>query len=1155
MKIKVNLTLLMLCCVSFFYAQQQPMSCGFDQATKEFLKDPVARKAHEAYNRYAKSIEKQFKSGALSAKMNTTYTIPVVVHVYGRTQHGKTITYQKVKKAIDIVNEDFTGKNPDFNSVDNAFRNRRGTLSIRFALAKLDPNGASTDGVLFHETEETGFGLRSFDNNVKDYAWDNYKYMNVYIMGDHKNDGGSTQSGVAWLPDTGMSNDNLARVVYNGQYLHGNTNTEFASIFTHEFGHWLNLYHTFNGNGCNDPNGDYVSDTPKEDTNATNRGCTVGASECGNLINYENYMGYESSGGCAKMFTQGQVTRMITGLNHPARRTLWTTANLAATGVTLDKAYFEADNTIFESNNNDGSVEKTSYDVSINGGTFALSSGNLAQGTHFNTSLPSGLSVSISVLNNTTIRVSFNGKATSHAISNNGSGSITFNNAAITGGTSSLVTNKLAFNFRFHDPYKVVYNNIADLTARTGAVWQPFTIKESGMNNKYGIFFNGGDLEIESNKQALVMQAGTRNVTLIQANQLISSASNWVNGGVFPNLPDVKTSSYTAWHGRTAYVGFQLKGLNTQTLHGWMRIRVNSNGSEITLLDYAYSTRPNGAIRAGSQTLEPVDPTCNDGIQNGDETGVDCGGSCAPCTTDPTCNDGIQNGDETGIDCGGSCAPCTTDPTCNDGIQNGDETGIDCGGSCEPCNTNVTYCNASTTTNGTLHITNVKFGSIDNTSTNAAYNDFTGQSTNLTAGQATALAVKVNNEHWTFNAVGVWIDWNNNGDFTDSGELVLSKFAAGPYTANVTPPSGAVSNTSLRMRVRIGYGSESKITPCGTDTYIGEVEDYSVRVGGGTTPTCNDGIQNGDETGVDCGGSCEPCVAEPTCTDGIQNGDETGIDCGGSCEPCVAEPTCTDGIQNGDETGIDCGGSCEPCQTNVTYCSATGNGGPEGISNVTFAGINNSSVRNASGYDNFTSIAANVSAGSSHNLRVNIIGYRDGAADEIYAFFDWNQDGDFADTGEKLTLTKTSNLVGDISVAVPSSARTGSTRMRLLVSYYDNESNPCDTGSNDVRYGEYEDYTVNVAASKSANAGNDSFVTVETNPIQGKTLKLEFSDVSARDVSIVVYNANGRRVASFDRKMNSGRSLSVELSNVKSGLYFAKIATKERSNSVKFIVR
>ncbi len=50
--------------------------------------------------------------------------------------------------------------------------------------------------------------------------------------------------------------------------------------------------------------------------------------------------------------------------------------------------------------------------------------------------------------------------------------------------------------------------------------------------------------------------------------------------------------------------------------------------------------------------------------------------------------------------------------------------------------------------------------------------------------------------------------------------------------------------------------------------------------------SCFDRFQNGDETGVDCGGSsCNVC---PTCDDGIQNGDETGIDCGGSdCQECV----------------------------------------------------------------------------------------------------------------------------------------------------------------------------------------------------------------------------------------------------------------------------
>ncbi|MCB0556003.1 MAG: T9SS type A sorting domain-containing protein, partial [Phaeodactylibacter sp.] len=44
---------------------------------------------------------------------------------------------------------------------------------------------------------------------------------------------------------------------------------------------------------------------------------------------------------------------------------------------------------------------------------------------------------------------------------------------------------------------------------------------------------------------------------------------------------------------------------------------------------------------------------------------------------------------------------------------------------------------------------------------------------------------------------------------------------------------------------------------------------------------------------------------------------------------CIASggstPTCSDGIQNGDETGIDCGGSCAPCNTGCTYATLNSN--------------------------------------------------------------------------------------------------------------------------------------------------------------------------------------------------------------------------------------
>jgi hypothetical protein len=69
---------------------------------------------------------------------------------------------------------------------------------------------------------------------------------------------------------------------------------------------------------------------------------------------------------------------------------------------------------------------------------------------------------------------------------------------------------------------------------------------------------------------------------------------------------------------------------------------------------------------------------CDDGLRNGDETDVDCGGSCPLCTG--TCN--------VDVDCPGGYCWDGLCARCDDGIQNGDETGVDCGvfdGHCSIC--------------------------------------------------------------------------------------------------------------------------------------------------------------------------------------------------------------------------------------------------------------------------------------------------------------------------------------------------------------------------------------------------------------------------------------------------------------------------------------
>ncbi len=55
----------------------------------------------------------------------------------------------------------------------------------------------------------------------------------------------------------------------------------------------------------------------------------------------------------------------------------------------------------------------------------------------------------------------------------------------------------------------------------------------------------------------------------------------------------------------------------------------------------------------------------------------------------------------------------------------------------------------------------------------------------------------------------------------------------------------------------------------------------------------------------------QSCIYVPTCFDGVKNGNEMDVDCGGSCtKQCIDPQTCFDGIKNGDELDIDCGGSC-----------------------------------------------------------------------------------------------------------------------------------------------------------------------------------------------------------------------------------------------------
>jgi len=127
------------------------------------------------------------------------------------------------------------------------------------------------------------------------------------------------------------------------------------------------------------------------------------------------------------------------------------------------------------------------------------------------------------------------------------------------------------------------------------------------------------------------------------------------------------------------------------------------------------------------------------------------------------------------------------------------------------------------------HISRVQMGTIDNSSEcDGGYVDYTTlHSTDLAKNLSQTLTV-TNGEPYSLDQCGVWVDWNRDGDFSDSGETITVSGTPGdgPYTATIAPPADATTG-DVRMRIRITY--TGAVSPCGNTQY-GEVEDYTITV-------------------------------------------------------------------------------------------------------------------------------------------------------------------------------------------------------------------------------------------------------------------------------------------------------------------------------------
>jgi bacillolysin len=156
--------------------------------------------------------------------------------------------------------------------------------------------------------------------------------------------------------------------------------------------------------------------------------------------------------------------------------------------------------------------------------------------------------------------------------------------------------------------------------------------------------------------------------------------------------------------------------------------------------------------------------------------------------------------------------------------------------------TTATYCASKGNSQAYEYIDYVKLGSIARTSTaDGGYYDGTALSTSVAAGSSqtinfsVAFAGSAYTEYWK-----IFIDYNQDGDFADSGETIVSgsSSSAGTLSSTFTVPASAKTG---KTRLRVVLSDASATTSCGSYSY-GETEDYSISITGGAAIAAAQGI-------------------------------------------------------------------------------------------------------------------------------------------------------------------------------------------------------------------------------------------------------------------------------------------------------------------------
>jgi len=243
---------------------------------------------HRCATKHPSIIEREFIDAEIKQALAATggtanlgaTTINTYVHVIRDANGNGAPTAQQMNDQIAVLNAAYPGYT--FNVVATDYTNNSAWYT-------------ATNGT----TAET-----DMKNALRQGTADD---LNIYY-----NNMGGGLLGWATFPSSYASKPKMDGVVILYSSLPGGSAAPYnlGDTGTHEVGHWMGLYHTFQG-GCTNSN-DGVSDTPGERSPAY--GCPVGRDSCSSkrfpgVDPIHNFMDYTDDA-CMYEFTAGQVSRM-----------------------------------------------------------------------------------------------------------------------------------------------------------------------------------------------------------------------------------------------------------------------------------------------------------------------------------------------------------------------------------------------------------------------------------------------------------------------------------------------------------------------------------------------------------------------------------------------------------------------------------------------------------------------------------------------------------------------------------------------------------------------------------------------------------------------------------------------------------------------------